>query len=179
MEQIILELPPPGFKAIMAHLLQSDTWNEQAAFVYAKAEDGDAGLIISFIEWEPIYPQDFAYHTEFYLELSDKKRAQIIKQAHDLDASLVEWHSHPLLGPAAFSKSDLLGFKEFVPHVMWRLKGRPYAAVVVTPFDFDALVWTKSKGGACQITSVRVGSQELNPTGLTLQREVTLYAREA
>jgi proteasome lid subunit RPN8/RPN11 len=179
MEQIILELPPPAYKAIIGHLLPGNTWNEQAAFVYAKAENRDAGLIISFIEWEPIYPQDFSYHTEFYLELSDNKRAQIIKHAHDLDASLVEWHSHPLLWPAAFSKSDLLGFKEFVPHVIWRLKGSPYAAVVVTPFDFDALAWTESNGEPHQITLIRVGSQELNPTGRTLQTGVTLYAREA
>jgi hypothetical protein len=179
MEQIILELPPPAYKAIIAHLLPGDTWKEQAAFVYAKAESRDAGLIISFIEWKPIYPQDFAFHTEFYLELSDKKRAQIIKHAHDLDASLVEWHSHPLLWPAAFSKSDLLGFKEFVPHVMWRLKGRLYGAVVVTPFDFDALAWIRNKGEPCQISSISVGSKELNPTGRTLQTGVTLYAREA
>jgi len=177
MEQIILELPPSVYKAIMVHLLPSDTRKEQAAFVYAKAENGDAGLIFSFIEWEPIYPQDFVCHTEFYLELSDKKRGQIIKQAHDLDASLVEWHSHPSFWPAAFSRSDLLGFKEFVPHVMWRLKDRPYVAVVTTPYDFDALAWIERKDGPCQVTAVRVGSQELSPTGRTLQMEGTFYAR--
>ncbi len=176
MGQIILELPQPAFKAIIAHLLPGDTQNEQAAFVYAKAEDRETRLEITLIEWEPIYPQDFAYHSELYLELGDKKQGQIIKKAHDLGACLVEWHSHPLFWPAAFSSSDLLGFKEFVPHVMWRLKGRPYAAVVATPFDFDALAWIDGKGRPCQVTALRVGSQELHPTGRSFQRKGILYA---
>lgn len=177
MKKIILEMPPQAYGDIITHLLPWKTSNEQAAFAYAKAEDKNEELLFRFIEWELVHPKDFAHHTDFYLELDEKKRAQIIKRAHDLEASLVEWHSHPLLWPAVFSVSDLLGFREFVPHVMWRLKGRPYAAVVVSPSNFDALAWADSPEDPCQVSFLKVGLRKMYPTGLTLQKR-SLHARE-
>jgi hypothetical protein len=40
--------------------------------------------------------------------------------------------------------SDLLGFEEWVPHVRWRLQGRPYAALVCAGETWDALAWRQS-----------------------------------
>ena len=53
----------------------------------------------------------------------------------------LEVHSHLGKYPAEFSGSDYYGFEEFVPHVRWRLKGQPYAAIVFTKKDADGFVW--------------------------------------
>ncbi len=178
MEKIVLELPSYAYQNIMKHLLPLNTTSEQAAFAYATADYINEVLYISFIDWELIDKKDFTYYTDFHLELSHEKQAQIIKKAHDLKASIVEWHSHPFYGPAMFSTSDLLGFKEFVPHVMWRLDGRPYSAVVVTPNDLDALVWINNSGNPCQLSCLKIGSRELYPSSLTLKNKRSSYARE-
>lgn len=177
MKKAIVEISPPDYQAIMSHLLPGNTWNEQAAFAYANAEVNDGILFLRVFEWEPILSTDFTHHSDFYLELGDEKRAQVIKRAHDLKASMVEWHSHPFLWPASFSFSDLSGFSEFVPHVLWRLKGRPYAAIVVTPFDFDALIWSKSPEPPCQISALKVGLRNLFPTALTLRNKRSSHAQ--
>jgi proteasome lid subunit RPN8/RPN11 len=168
MAEIPLELPPRVYKAIMAHLLPDDTLKEQAAFAFAACDLTKNQTSMRFLEWEPIRPGDFTHHSEFHLELGDEKRSEIIKRAHNLNASIVEWHSHPLFWPAEFSLSDMAGLGEFVPQVMWRLKGRPYAAVVVTPYDFDALVWTERQREPIQSLVLRVGLKKLNPTRRTL-----------
>lgn len=178
MKKIFFEIPPSAYYEIMTHLLPEKTMNEQAAFIYAKTESVNGVLRFNYIDSDLMLSKDFVYHSDFYLELRDEKRAEIIKRAHDLDASLTEWHSHPLFWPATFSKSDLLGFREFVPHVMWRLKGRPYAAVVVTPSDFDALVWSENPKIPYQLNSLKVGSRNLYPTGLTLQHKRKQHVRK-
>jgi len=43
-----------------------------------------------------------------------------------------------------FSPSDIAGFREFVPHIHWRLKGKPYGAVVVAPASIDAALWEEN-----------------------------------
>src|SRR6266487_1407438 len=103
------------------------------------------------------------------MELADETRAQVIKRAHDLGASMVEFHSHPYPWPARFSESDRVGLEEFVPHVWWRLKGRPYAAVVVAPSGFDGLVWMTSPDRPEQLDGIACGDRLLRPTGLTLR----------
>ena len=174
-----LELPPSIYRAIMAHLLPGDTIKEQAAFLFATCGLTTNQTSMRFLEWAAIRPEDFTYHSEFHLELGDEKRSEIIKRAHDLNASIVEWHSHPQFWPAEFSLSDMAGLREFVPQVMWRLKDRPYAAVVVTPYDFDALVWTRRDKESTQSLVLRVGRKKLNPTRRTLSLKGGLYERKA
>jgi hypothetical protein len=82
--------------------------------------------------------------------------------------SLIEFHSHPAPWPAQFSGSDFHGFDEFVPHVLWRLKGRPYAAVVVAPRGFDALAWVTSPRQLLGVNAVVLGNEKIFPTGLSL-----------
>jgi hypothetical protein len=86
-------------------------------------------------------PSDFAAQYEDYIELTDETRIRLIRQAHHTGTALTELHSHPGPWPAAFSLSDRMGLRETVPHMRWRLKGKPYLAVVVAPSGFDALVW--------------------------------------
>ena len=168
MAEVILRLPEVDYGGLMLHLLPPGEVVEQAAFVYARPREVSGKIIMSLVDWDAMRPQDFAYQSEYHLELEDGKRSEVIKRAHDLKASMIEWHSHPMFWPAEFSVSDLSGLIEFAPHVMWRLNERPYCAVVVTPHDFDALVWSDRKKEPNQSFALCVGARELNPTGCTL-----------
>ena len=90
--------------------------------------------------------------------------------AWDKQAALVDFHSHMSdVYPAQFSPSDLYGFRDWVPHVWWRLKGKPVLAVVVSPSSFDSLVWRASPNDPEVLTTLHVGGDAKSPTGLTLK----------
>jgi hypothetical protein len=112
---------------------------EEAAFAFLMP-DAD-GTRFTLVEWIAIPATGFASRSGWHLELTDEMRARVIKRAHDLGACLGEFHSHRGRERPSFSPSDLLGFEEFVPHVWWRLKGRPYLAMVVSTEGLDGLVW--------------------------------------
>ena len=171
MADTLLKLPAAIYKSLQEHLLPPRSKNEQAAFVFAWA-DTSAGnrTVFQFLDWLPLKPDNFAAQHEAYLELRDEMRGTLIKRAHDLNASLVEFHSHPGPYPSQFSPSDLAGFHEFVPHVWWRLRGRPYAAVVVAPTGFDALAWLTSPQEPVTLSAITVDRQRLTPTGITLRK---------
>jgi|SRR3989344_4055526 len=170
MTETMLELPGGVYQDLRSHLLPSDSKDEQAAFVFAQVVPVGKDLVFRFIDWRPLEPQDFATQHEAYLELRDETKGSLIKRAHDLNASLVELHSHPGPYPAKFSPSDLAGFREFVPHVWWRLRGRPYTAVVVAPSGFDALTWLTSPHQPVALSAITVEGERLKPTGLTLRK---------
>lgn len=167
--RVIVDLPAEVHRAVIRHLLPAESENEEAAFIFA-ARDTVNDLVLHFIEWVPIDRNGFALQSAGYLELADETLPRLIKRAHDLDACLIELHSHPYPWPAEFSPTDLRGLDEFVPHVRWRLKGKPYVAIVVAPAGFDALAWTSTSRAAEPIDGVRVGDKVLAPTGLTHRR---------
>ena len=162
-----LHLPSDVHRALWQHLLPRTHGAEDVAFLFASASEEGAVHTFEYIDWSPVPPQGFASRSAYHLELSDKTRAAVIKRAHDLGASLVEFHSHRGKWPAHFSLSDWDGFEEFVPHVLWRLKGRPYAAVVVTATGFDALVWLKTADAPTRLDALLAGGQVLSPTRLS------------
>lgn len=168
MDKTVLEIPPGVFRALHAHLLPDGADAERAAFVFASVEQASEALIFRYLEWLAVAPDATQVASAAYFELADETRAAVIKRAHDLGASLVEFHSHLGPWPAAFSLSDRAGFGEFVPHVWWRLKGRPYAAVVVAPTGFDALCWVTGPRTAQPLSYVQAGDIIHRPTGLTL-----------
>ena len=94
-------------------------------------------------------------------ELDDDVRAGVIKRAHNLNACLIEFHTHPMPGGACFSPSDIKGLKELAPQLLWRLKKRPYVAVVVAPDGLDALAWTSE--GVRQVDGILVDARPLLP----------------
>jgi hypothetical protein len=173
MDETLVKVPATVFRDLRAHLLPADTGDEQAAFVFAKAVTTEYGVVFEFVDWLPLERPSFAAQHEAYLELRNEVSAKIIKRAHDLDASLVEFHSHPSPYPAQFSPSDLFGFREFVPHVWWRLRSKPYAAVVVAPSGFDALAWLSSPREHVALNAIVVDGVRLTPTGLTLRNKMT------
>lgn len=171
MAAVLLELPGAVYKSLQMHLLPPRSKNEQAAFMFARAETSiENRTVFRFLDWLPLKANNFSTQHEVYLELRDEMRGTLIKRAHDLNASLVEFHSHPGPYPAQFSPSDLAGFHEFVPHVWWRLRGRPYAAVVVAPSGFDALAWLTSPQNPVALSAIAVDGKPLTPTGNTLRK---------
>jgi hypothetical protein len=141
MAQVFLNLPADVHQEVWKHLVPGRRDPEAACFMFVRHVTQDDAQVFEHVEWYPIHPDGFLVRTGYHFELTDETRAKVIKRAHDLGASLVEFHSHTGPWPAAFSPSDQLGFQEFVPHVWWRLKGKPYLAIVVTQGDFDGLVW--------------------------------------
>lgn len=167
---VTLDIPLSVYRALRQHLLPENSRLEQGGFLFARCSiDAVRGPDFQFIDWMPLQRVDYDSQYQDFLELSDAARARVIKRAHDLGASLVEFHSHRSAYPAAFSPSDLHGFEEFVPHVHWRLKGRPYAAVVVAPSGFDGLAWTGSPNAPVQLDRIDTGGKILQATALTLK----------
>lgn len=168
----VLSLPNGVYQELCTHLLPRSSKNEQAAFVYARAHIDEQGdTVFQYVDWQKLTEDDFVVQRSDHLELRDETRARVIKQSHDINASLVEFHSHPSNFPAEFSYSDMAGFGDFVPHVWWRLKGKPYAAVVVAPSGFDALAWLTSPREPTSLHAIQLESRDLRATGLTLKRK--------
>lgn len=165
--KIVLEIPNKAYKAIWSHLLPKKFLAEEAAFIFAQRIAKDGMDVFHCLEWSPIAPHEFLTRSRFYLELADETRAAAIKRAHDLGASLVELHSHYGPWPAQFSASDLFGFKEFVPHIWWRLKSRPYLAIVVSKSGFDGLVWISDPKIANYIDGIVSSGLKFTPTKLS------------
>lgn len=153
---------------LLAHLLPVDSENEQAAFLFVRAARSDHQVIFEVAETQKLGLGDFAVQQSDYLEMSDATRAALIKRAHDLDTSLVELHSHPGPWPAGFSSADREGLKETVPHMWWRLKKRPYLAIVVARSGFDALLWLDSPKTPRPLDGVLAGDRLLKPTNFSL-----------
>jgi len=167
MNQVFLSVEQEMHAALRAHLLPEDSLLEEVAFLYAHPVAKDGALLFQPAEWQPIAPDGFVYRSELGLELTDETRATVIKRSHDLGTSLVEFHSHTGPWPAQFSPSDWYGFSEFVPHVWWRLKGRPYISVVMTRSGFDALAWTLDPTAPQRLDGIYVGGQLVEPTRLS------------
>lgn len=169
-----LHIPPSVKTAIWSHLLPPQDKSEsieQAAFGFANTISNRELTTFSLVDWLPIEESGFAHQSGYHIELADEMRPFLIKRAHDLQSSLVEFHSHPFSTRAEFSPSDMTGFDEFVPHVWWRLKGRPYLAIVVTPSQFDALAWVTSPRSAVPLKELRAGDKVFRPSGLTFRRQ--------
>lgn len=154
---------------IRTHLLPSGSRMEQGGFGFCGFRESGQQQYFDLIEWLPLGPGDYVRQATDYLELADAARARVIKRAHDLKASLVEFHSHPGPYPAALSIADLIGLEEFVPHVRWRLKAKPYAALVFARSSFDGLAWIDSDNVPIQVAGIETGKQFVTATALTLQ----------
>lgn len=164
-----LFMPAEIYQAVWGHLLPHRARSETAAFMFVRRSSTDAARF-EYVEWYAVPPDGFVSRSEYHLELTDETRAFVIKRAHDLEASIVEFHRHAGSRPAAFSPSDQAGFREFVPHVWWRLKDRPYLAVVVTDDTFDGLAWLDNPQSARPLSAIVVDEVTLSPTGASALR---------
>lgn len=156
-----IEIGNADFEQLSRHL-SGDV--EQVAFLFTEPYANDHRLRVRALQLIPA--EGFRHQGSYHVELADEIRPELIKRAWDENACLIEAHSH-LDGPAGFSSSDLAGFEEWVPHLRWRLRGRPYAALVFAPDDFDALLWD-SDGDPVSIEGLQIGGgATLVPTNYT------------
>lgn len=170
-----LEFSSNIYSEIRSHLVRSNPKSEEAAFCFASQINADKFKVL---EWRAVALNEFAYRSLFHIELTDECRASVIKRAHDLNACLIEFHSHPLADRAYFSESDRAGFTEFVPHVWWRLKAKPYGAIVMAPTTFDSLIWSHEPTEPNGVLAFAVGEDILKPTGISIMGEGEYVARE-
>jgi proteasome lid subunit RPN8/RPN11 len=161
--------------AVWAHLLSNDVGEEEAAFLFAHVEHTSRGVTFNVRDWYAVTSDDYSRRDREGIELNDASRARLFKAAHEGGFSLVECHSHPGPWPAGFSETDVNGFGEFVPHVWWRLKGRPYAAIVVASDTFDAIAWVDSPDCAIPVDAITDGGRLLYPTHESLKRWEVLH----
>lgn len=122
------------------HLLPSPHELEEAAFLFVRQDPADPTRLICE-DVRLLGPEDLVVQLPYHIELAEHVRPQLIKRAHDTGQILLEAHSHLGNRPVRFSDSDLFGFDEWVPHIRWRLKGRPYAAIVVSEGSYDGFAW--------------------------------------
>jgi hypothetical protein len=153
------ELYRPAREHLRGHL-------EQVGFFIADFDEACRAFVLR--EWRAMPPEAFEFQSAYHVTLRDEARPEVIKWAWDAGASLVEVHSHGDHGRACFSPSDSWGFEEWVPHVMWRLRGRPYAAMVTADDTFDALAWFDGGGEPSQIERLEVEGEIYPATALSL-----------
>jgi hypothetical protein len=165
---IFLDLRLRLKEKLWAHLLQNDV--EQVAFVFAAVESSRSSMMFMAQDAYFAPSHDLEFQSSFHVELTDDARARIIKRAWDTNAALVEFHSHPAdRHKAMFSPSDMAGLAEFVPHCRWRLRGRPYLAVLVNRTTVDALAWITHSGEAVALDAIRVhAGKKIVPTNQTI-----------
>jgi hypothetical protein len=163
-----MNIEPDLYEDLMGHLLPAGNRQEQAVFLFADSIRSDHQVTFEVVEARKLGPADFARQQGDYLEMADATRASLIKEAHDLEASLVEIHSHLGPWPAGFSYTDRLGLQETVPHMWWRLNKRPYLALVVTNSGFDALLWLDDAKIPRALDGLQVGERMLTPTNFSL-----------
>ena len=168
--QFFIDLTEQQYKTIWEHLLPEGASRESAAFIFAAFHEANQSLVLKAQDYLLVEQDGFKAQHDDFIELSDESRIAIIKKAHQTNTALVELHSHPFSSPwaAAFSLADMNGFGETVPHMWWRLPGRPYAAIVVSPCGFDSLVWLKDPHSPECLTALCVDNELQKPTGLTL-----------
>ena len=158
-----IEIERRDYERLREHLEAGDEV-EQVAFLLTEPYAGDETLRVAAIQL--IEAENFNLQSGYHVELADEIRPDLIKRAWEEEACVIEVHSH-LDGPARFSWSDIAGFDEWVPHMRWRLRGRPYGALVFAPDDFDALVWNGDTGPDKLQALVVIDGPVLRPTGDT------------
>ena len=121
--------------------------------------------------WRPINDGAVGFSDDVHVELPDDARQEVIKWASVAGGCLIEAHSHGRWSPAAFSPYDLRGLDDWVQHLWWRLPDRPYAAIVTSHIDFDALAWIAGPAVAEQVDGV-IADGYLAATKATLQLNV-------
>lgn len=161
-------IPDEVYRDIRNYLIPKSAHTERVAFIFMTVSRFEDSIQLRYKRWYPVKSDEYEYRSLWFVELRDEMRPKMIKMAFDLDASIAELHSHPYPSPARFSPSDLAGLDEFVPHVMWRLKGKPYVAIVFSHSDFDALIWIDDPRNPRQLTEMIVGDRHLHPNALAL-----------
>jgi len=162
-----LSMPASTYAELIAHLSSSKV--EQVAFLFTEPPRPETSLRVG--EMYRVPRAGFDWQSDYHVALTDEVRGHVIKRAHDLGGCIVEVHSHGGGPPVWFSRSDLRGFEEWVPHVRWRLARRVYVALVFADEVFDALVWDGDDNAPTPLARLEVdGREPAAPSGITYER---------
>jgi hypothetical protein len=136
-----------GFARAIDHLQRR---SENAAFFLAAQSDSALEIVET-----RLLTEDDVEAGGWHLELTEEARLDILQWASRSELSLVEAHSHGKLGdPARFSPTDVMGLREWVSHLRWRLPGRTYGALVVGFHTFDGVAWLPEGDAPIGINSI-------------------------
>lgn len=176
MQQSIIHIPKRIYKRIIGHLIRPQMFVEEVAFIFAHVINvSPQKLLFKYVDWYPVVSDEFTIQTGGHIELKDEIRPKILQRATKLDCTIIEFHSH-ISKSSFFSGSDLYGFSEFVPHIRWRLGNKPYAAVVVTKKDFDALVWLNGNNNPQLLSQIEINGlffkKRIYPNGNTISNKM-------
>ena len=158
-----LNVPRQSYHDLQAHLFAGDT--EHVAFFRFDVREAQAHLK----SLDLLRANDYARRSAYHVGLDDRVRPRIIKWAWDAGDSLGEAHSHRIATEACFSPTDLAGLREWVPHIWWRLQGRPYLALVFGPDSVDGLAWVTSPEDPVALAKVTSADRVIAATGLSLK----------
>lgn len=119
-----------------------------------------------------LVPDDDLEPGPWCVQLTDGAQQRVLQWASRASGLVIELHSH--LGrfgdPAQMSSTDVAGLRDWVPHVRWRLRGRPYAALVAGPSTLDGLAWLGDKSDdPVAIVDWTTPSAAQPMTGLSIQ----------
>ncbi len=169
MKQVYLKTEKSHWDKITKYLLRNK--QEQAVFLLIDPFY-DSDKIFFEIKDTYLVPREELDGSPYTIRLKDSARAKIIKWAWDNGFSLAEIHSHPFSKhDTTFSYSDIAGLEEFVPHLWWRLKGKPYLAIVLGKNDYDALVWLDDPNAPQNLGGILINNNLIGPTNLIFKSE--------
>lgn len=192
----LVRQPVPRRRLMRSLNLTGNLWNELHAYLQHETErmaflaavpaaigrddagdsggTGDAWEVVDVMYLDD--DRDYSYQGSAGVELADDIRPRTLKWATSLDAALIEVHTHgPGRFPTTFSITDLRGLREAVPGLIWRLDGRPYAAIVVGGRqDHDSLTWASKDTPPTPIGHLVIDDNSQHPTGLAGTRIATL-----
>jgi len=158
-----LHLTDDEYRRLQAHHFEGES--ERVSFLFCRWD----GSYLDAQEIDLVALDSHEIKSRYHLELKDEVRGRVIRRATELDACLVEAHSHRTSSLAAMSFTDWEGLNELVPHVLWRLPRRPYGALVFAETSFDGLAW-QSPAGPEPLGLVIGNNAPCAPTGLSLKR---------
>ena len=158
----VLSFPMDTFDELSSHLETP----EQVAFMLAHEESQGIFRVNAIRTYETGGSE---YRTN--QEYEDVIRPEVIGWAWETGGCLIEAHSHgKWFSPVAFSPFDLEQLDEWVPHVRWRLEGRPYFAIVTAGDEVDGLAWLDNENPTRIGKLIIDGSPDLQTTGVSAAR---------
>lgn len=158
-----------SYRTLRSALIREGDYREHGALLLAKPL-GDAQIEVTHVEL--FGPTDFVQQSHGYIELREDALQEMILRAHQRRNALIEAHSHPFSKSphVGFSPFDEAGLSEVAPHVVWRLPGRAYTALVFGQQGFDGLFWRTTDATPSGAVDLVVDGERLLGSGESLLR---------
>ena len=148
-------IPSEIEKSVRKHLFKSEV--EQGSFLFTRTETLPGSLSLRVFDLYLVPESGWEIQTDYHLQMKDSERAMIMRKARDLQAGVIDCHSHPQAeDDVFFSASDRSGISDFAQYAKWKLSGRPFAAMVWAQRSMDAVLWSGSFEEAIPIDTIQI-----------------------